>query len=131
MHLVQGDVQLFLEGLKFSPECITELSTLLCTDQMYVNIPKHLKMKPGIASLAWRIDVSLSQTNITSENPSDQRKKEILYHNTYVILILELTDGQTQTFRLSIPKFQELRFVIANALKTMIVLEKRKCMRKE
>ncbi|XP_075989670.1 COMM domain containing 5 Like Sm protein 4 [Anticarsia gemmatalis] len=117
------DVQTFLEGLRFSPDCVAELTSLLCMDQMYSNIPTHLRVKPGLLSLQWKIDVSLSQS-------TQQRNKESLQRTTYVILTIKLTDGQTNTYRLSIDKFQALRYSVASALKSMIVLERRNCMRK-
>ncbi|CAH2064955.1 unnamed protein product, partial [Iphiclides podalirius] len=125
----QTDIQIFLENLRFSPECIEELTSLLCTDKIYESIPKHLRVKPGVVSLQWRIDVSLCQNNICAENADPHRCKEIMQQCTNIILIFKLTNGQTNTYRLSIAKFHELRFVIASALKSMIVLEKRKCMR--
>ncbi|CAK1554246.1 unnamed protein product [Leptosia nina] len=128
---LEEDMNLFLESLKFSPECISELTTLLCTDKIYENIQRHLRIKPGIASLEWKIDVSLSQTNIRQENASPERTKEIMYRDSQVLLTLNLTNGQKHICRLSISKFHELRYVIASALKSMIVLEKRKCMRKD
>ncbi|CAH2083425.1 unnamed protein product [Euphydryas editha] len=126
-----NDMQTFLEGLSFSPECAAELTTLLCTDKIYENIPKHLRVKPGVINMQWKIDLSLSQSNIQSENANQQRTKEIMYRDTQIILVFNLTDGQTKTFRLSISKFHELRYIIASALKSMIILEKRKCMRKD
>ncbi|KAL0858305.1 hypothetical protein ABMA27_012205 [Loxostege sticticalis] len=125
------DVVTFLEGLRFSPECVSELASLVCVDKIYENIPTHLRVKPGLAGLQWKVDISLSQSNIQSENASSQRCKEILRRDTHVILILKLTDGQTNVYRLSINKFHELRFAVASALKSLIVLEKRKCMRKD
>ncbi|XP_072946965.1 uncharacterized protein LSm-4 [Epargyreus clarus] len=127
----EGDVRTFLEGLRFSQDCITELSTLLCVDSLYENIPRHLRVKPGVISMQWKIDVSLSQTNIQADNASEIRTKEILHRDTYIILIFELTDGRTNIYRLSINKFHEMRYNIASALKSMIVLEKRKCMRRD
>ncbi|KAH9627723.1 hypothetical protein HF086_017266 [Spodoptera exigua] len=73
----------------------------------------------------------LRQSTISSENPSQQRAREIMHRDTHVILILQLTDGRTNSYRLSYDKFHELRYIIASALKSMIVLEKRKCMRRE
>ncbi|CAH0757645.1 unnamed protein product [Diatraea saccharalis] len=58
----QDDVLNFLEGLRFSPECVTELASLLCVDKIYENIPTHLRMKPGLASMQWKIDISLRYT---------------------------------------------------------------------
>ncbi|XP_026747904.1 uncharacterized protein LOC113508923 [Trichoplusia ni] len=127
----QEDVQTFLEGLRFSPDCVTEFTTLLCTEKMYENIPLHLRVKPGLVSLQWKIDISLSQSTIAAEKPSPQRSKEIMHRDTYIILTLQLTDGRTLMYRLSIHKFHELRFTIASALKSIIVLERRKCMKKE
>ncbi|XP_004922259.1 uncharacterized protein LOC101742918 [Bombyx mori] len=127
----QDDVKTFLDGLRFSPECTSELSVLLCTEKLYENIPKHLRMKPGVVSLQWKIDVSLSQSTIETENPSPQRRKEIMHTLTHVIVTFVLTDGQIRTYRLSISQFHELRYVIASALKNMIILERRKCMKKE
>ncbi|XP_048002784.1 COMM domain-containing protein 5-like [Leguminivora glycinivorella] len=121
-----GDMKMFLENLRFSPDCVAELSTLLCAEQLYTNIPAHLRVKPGLAGLQWKIDMSLSQANM-----EDADQKQILRRDTFIILILKLTDGQTRTYRLSIAKFHELRFVVASALKSVIVLEKRKCMRKD
>ncbi|KPJ00408.1 hypothetical protein RR46_06998 [Papilio xuthus] len=74
---------------------------------------------------------NLNQNNIEAENANPERCKEITQRDTHIILILKLTDGQTKTYRLSIAKFHELRYVIASALKSMIVLEKRKCMRQD
>ncbi|KAF9421740.1 hypothetical protein HW555_002421 [Spodoptera exigua] len=125
------DVKQFLEGLRFSPDCVSELTTLLCTDKMYENVPAHLRVKPGLLSMSWKIDISLCQSTISSENPSPQRAREIMHRDTHVILILQLTDGRTNSYRLSYDKFHELRYIIASALKSMIVLEKRKCMRIE
>ncbi|XP_059050257.1 uncharacterized protein LOC131845233 [Achroia grisella] len=127
----QEDIKTFLEGLRFSPDCVAELTSLLCLEKMYENIPKHLRTKPGLVNLQWRIDLSLSQSNIASENADPERSKEIMRRDTHVILMLTLTNGQTNTYRLSISKFHELRYTIASALKNMIVLEKRSCMRKE
>ncbi|RVE47202.1 hypothetical protein evm_008170 [Chilo suppressalis] len=127
----QEDVKSFLDSLRFSPECVTELASLLCVDKIYENIPPHLRMKPGLESLKWKIDVSLSQSNIHSEKADPSRTKEIMRRDTRIILILKLTDGQTKSYRLTIVKFHELRYAIASALKSMIVLEKRKCMRKD
>ncbi|KPJ19536.1 hypothetical protein RR48_01513 [Papilio machaon] len=126
-----SDVRNFLENLKFSQECAEELTTLLCTDKIYDNIPRHLRMKPGLLSLQWKIDLSLCQNNIETENANPERCKEIMQRDTHIILILKLTDGQMKTYRLSIAKFHELRYVIASALKSMIVLERRKCMRQD
>ncbi|XP_023947432.1 COMM domain-containing protein 5 [Bicyclus anynana] len=126
----EDDMRLFLEGLRFSPDCASELMALLCTDQIYNNLQKHLRVKPGLLSLQWKIDVSLSQSTIQSENADKARSKEIMHRDTLVILTLTLTNGQTNIYRLSILKFHELRYVIASALKSMIVL-KRKCMRKD
>ncbi|XP_053622916.1 uncharacterized protein LOC128682299 [Plodia interpunctella] len=125
------DVAQFLEGLRFSPECVDELTSLLCIDKVYENIPKHLRVKPGLVSLQWKIDLSLSQSNISSEKASETQAMEIMQRDTHIILILTLTNGQTHTYRLSINKFHELRYTVACALKNMIVLEKRKCMRKD
>ncbi|XP_045783128.1 uncharacterized protein LOC123879467 [Maniola jurtina] len=127
----ENDMRLFLEGLRFSPECATELMTLLCADQIYKNLQKHLRVKPGVVNLQWKIDVSLSQSNIQAENADAKRSKEIMHRDTQVILTLTLTNGQINIYRLSIFKFHELRYVIASALKSMIVLEKRKCMRRD
>ncbi|OWR50010.1 hypothetical protein KGM_213287B, partial [Danaus plexippus plexippus] len=69
------------------------------------------------------------QSNISSEDADREQAKRIMYRDTKVILLFKLTDGQTHTCRLSVSKFHELRYVIASALKYMIVLEKRKCMR--
>ncbi|XP_041984000.1 uncharacterized protein LOC121736698 [Aricia agestis] len=124
------DMQTFLEGLRFSPECASELCNLLCTDEIYEHIPKHLRVKPGVVNLQWKIDVSLSQSNINSSVADEQKSKEIMHRDTKVILILTLTNDETRIYRLSISKFHELRYVIASALKSMIVLEKRKCMRR-
>ncbi|CAF4913871.1 unnamed protein product [Pieris macdunnoughi] len=128
---VEEDVQLFLESLKFNMECVSELTTLLCTDKIYTNLQRHLRIKPGIESLQWKIDVSMSQNNIRHENPTAERRKEILYRDTLVILTLCLTDGKKYIYRLTLSKFHELRYLIASALKSMIVLEKRKCMRRD
>ncbi|XP_063544930.1 COMM domain-containing protein 5-like [Cydia strobilella] len=125
----RGDMKVFLENLRFSPDCVAELATLLSAEQLYTNIPTHLRVKPGLAGLQWKIDMSLSQANMEDSTPEHQ--KQILRRDTHIILILKLTDGQTLTYRLSIAKFHELRFVVASALKSMIVLEKRKCMRKD
>ncbi|CAH2260936.1 uncharacterized protein LOC120635853 [Pararge aegeria] len=127
----ENDMLQFLEGLRFSTECATELMSLLCVDQIYTNLQKHLRVKPGVVSLRWRIDVSLSQSNIQSENADEKHRKEIMYRDTQVILTFTLTNGQINIYRLSISKFHELRYVIASALKSMIVLEKRKCMRRD
>ncbi|KAJ8704833.1 hypothetical protein PYW08_012153 [Mythimna loreyi] len=127
----QEDVRMFLEGLRFAPDCVTEFTSLLCTDKMYENIPTHLRVKPGLVSLQWKIDISLSQSSIASEHPSPERTNSLMHRDTHIILILHLTDGQTHTYRLSCEKFHELRFTVASALKNMIVLEKRKCMRRE
>ncbi|CAG4974248.1 unnamed protein product [Colias eurytheme] len=127
----EEDMQMFLEGLKFTPECVSELTTLLCMDKIYNNIQRHLRIKPGIASLQWKIDLSLSQTNIRKENANSERSKEIIHRDTQIILTLELTNGQKFLYRLSVNKFHEMRFVIASALKNIIVLEKRNCMRKD
>ncbi|XP_030030757.2 uncharacterized protein LOC115447702 [Manduca sexta] len=127
----QEDVTMFLEGLKFSPECTAEFTNLLCTEEMYENVPKHLRVKPGLLSLQWRIDMSLCQSNAQAESPTPQRLKELFHNFTYVILTLQLTDGTTTTYRLSIQKFHEIRYTVASALKNLIVMEKRKCMRKE
>ncbi|XP_038220517.1 uncharacterized protein LOC119838598 [Zerene cesonia] len=127
----EEDMQMFLEGLKFTPECVSELTAMLCTDKIYNNIQRHLRIKPGVASLQWKIDFSLSQTNIRKENSSLDRSKEIIHRDTQIILTLELTNGHKHLYRMSVNKFQELRFVIASALKNIIVLEKRKCMRKD
>ncbi|CAH0731147.1 unnamed protein product, partial [Brenthis ino] len=96
------DIHIFLEGIRFSPECAAELTTLLCTDKIYENIPRHLRVKPGLVNLQWKIDVSLSQSNIEAESANSQRTKEILYRDTQIILIFTLTDGQINTYRLSI-----------------------------
>ncbi|KAJ2942327.1 hypothetical protein O0L34_g15876 [Tuta absoluta] len=125
------DVTTFLEGLKFSSECTTEFAALLCTDKIYDSIPTHLRVKPALVSLQWKIDLSLGQANISAANPNLQQTKEILHRDTRIIIILNLSDGSTRTLRLSIAKFHEFRFTIASALKSMIVLEKRKCMRKD
>ncbi|PZC73792.1 hypothetical protein B5X24_HaOG208767 [Helicoverpa armigera] len=127
----QDDVRTFLEGLRFSPECVSEFTALLCTDKMYESVPLHLRVKPGLASLQWKIDISLCQSSIASETASAQRTKQLMHRDTYIILILTLTDGQTLTYRLSYEKFHELRYTIASALKSMIVLERRKCMKRE
>ncbi|XP_026760238.2 uncharacterized protein LOC113519379 [Galleria mellonella] len=127
----EEDVRAFLEGLRFNADCVTELTSLLCLDKMYDNIPTHLRVKPGLVSLQWKIDISLGQANISSENADSQRANEIMRRDTHIILILTLTNGQTNTYRMSISKFHELRYTVACALKSMIVLEKRKCMRKE
>ncbi|XP_050360335.1 uncharacterized protein LOC126780113 [Nymphalis io] len=126
-----SDMQIFLEGLRLSPECAAELTAFLCTDEIYQNIPKHVRMKPGIVNMQWKIDLSLSQSNIQSENATPQRSKEIMNRDTQIILIFNLTNGQTKTYRLSISKFHELRYIVASALKSMIILEKRKCMRRD
>ncbi|XP_013188984.1 COMM domain-containing protein 5 [Amyelois transitella] len=125
------DVTVFLESLRFSPECVEELTSLLCLDKVYENVPKHLRVKPGLVDLQWKVDISLSQSNMSSENANASQAKEIMRRYTHIILILTLTDGQTLTYRLSINKFHELRYTVACALKNMIVLEKRKCMRKD
>lgn len=125
------DVQIFLEGLRFSSECALELSTLLCTDKIYENIPKHLRLKPGLVNMQWKIDVSLSQSTIEGDDTNPKKNKEIMYKKTQVILIFTLTDGQINTYRLSLNKFLEFRYIIASALKSMIVLEKRKCMKRD
>ncbi|CAG9119959.1 unnamed protein product [Plutella xylostella] len=104
------DVQMFLEGLRFTPECIAELSPLLCTDQIYSALPKHLRVRPGLAGLQWKIDVSLSQSNLSTATDSATPANQIYARSTHVILTLQLTDGQTTTYRLSIAKFHELRF---------------------
>ncbi|XP_028167180.1 uncharacterized protein LOC114357655 [Ostrinia furnacalis] len=127
----QEDVVTFLEGLRFSPECVSELASLVCVDKIYENIPTHLRVKPGLAGLQWKIDMSLSQSTIHSESANPQRCKEILHRHTHIILILTLTDGQNHVYRLSLAKFHELRYAVASALKGMIVLEKRKCMRRD
>ncbi|CAB3238208.1 unnamed protein product [Arctia plantaginis] len=123
------DVKLFLEGLRFSPECVTEFATLLCTDKMYDSAPAHLRVKPGLVSMKWKIDISLSQSTHFNSSLSHQ-SKEIHSQHVFVILTFQLTDGQIHTYRLSINKFHELRYTVASALKAMIVLEKRNCMRK-
>lgn len=51
---------------RFSPECITELTTLLCADQIYRNLQKHLQTKPGVVNLQWKIDVSLRYTHVST-----------------------------------------------------------------
>ncbi|CAG4938859.1 unnamed protein product [Parnassius apollo] len=116
---------------RFSPECTEELTTLLCTDKIYENIPKHMRVKPGMVNMQWKIDISLCQNNIQAENANHERCKEILQRDTHIILTFQLTDGKTITYRLSIAKFHELRYTIASALKSMIVLEKRKCMSRD
>nr|XP_032528108.1 uncharacterized protein LOC116778273 [Danaus plexippus plexippus] len=55
----KSDLQAFLESLRFSADCAHELSSLLCSDIIYENMPKHLTVKPSIVSLKWKIDVSL------------------------------------------------------------------------
>ncbi|XP_048480074.1 COMM domain-containing protein 5-like [Plutella xylostella] len=125
------DVQTFLEGLRFTPECIAELSPLLCADQIYSALPRHLRVLPGLAGLQWRIDVSLSQSNLATATDSPTPANQIYARSTHVILTLQLTDGQTTTYRLSIAKFHELRYVVASCLKSVIVLERRKCMRRD
>ncbi|CAG9577559.1 unnamed protein product [Danaus chrysippus] len=125
----KSDLQTFLESLRFSSDCARELSSLLCSDVIYEKMPKHLTVKPGILSLTWKIDVSLSQSNISSENADGDQAKKIMFRDTRVILLFKLTNGQTYTCRLSVSKLHELRYVVASALKCMIVLEKRKCMR--
>ncbi|XP_050682618.1 uncharacterized protein LOC126977951 [Leptidea sinapis] len=125
----EDDMRLFLDGLKFPPECVNELVGLFCRDDLYENIPKHLRIKPGISGVQWKIDVSLSQNNIRNEMASAESVKEIMYRDTQVILQLQLTDGASYVYRLSLSKFHEMRYTIANALKSIIVLEKRKCMR--
>ncbi|XP_013136671.1 PREDICTED: uncharacterized protein LOC106101838 [Papilio polytes] len=125
------DIRNFLENLKFNPECAEELTALLCTDKIYDNIPRHLYIKQRLDNMQWKIDLSLCQNNIEAENANPERAKEIIQRDTHIILILKLTDAQTKTYRLSISKFHELRYVIASALKSMIVLEKRKCMRQD
>ncbi|KOB67659.1 COMM domain-containing protein, partial [Operophtera brumata] len=47
-------------GGPFSPECCSELSALLSTDSMYAHIPAHLRVKPALTGLTWKIDLSLS-----------------------------------------------------------------------
>ncbi|KAL4702186.1 hypothetical protein ACJJTC_013982 [Scirpophaga incertulas] len=123
------DARLFLEGLRFSPECIGELVVLVCADKIYETMPTHLRVKPGLLSMQWRIDMSLSQSNIRSENATLERAKEIMRRDVHIIVVFNLTDGQTRTYRMSVSKFHELRFVIASALKNIIVLDRRKCMR--
>lgn len=118
----EDDVRTFLEGLRFTPDCVSEFAVLLCTDKIYENVPAHLRVKPGVVNMQWKIDVSLSKSSETKKNESLQR-------NTFVILTFKLTDGQTNTYRLSIGKFHEFRYIIASALKAMIVLEKRNCMK--
>ncbi|XP_068627338.1 uncharacterized protein LSm-4 [Battus philenor] len=125
------DMRNFLENLKFSPECAEELSMLLCTEQIYENIPRHLLVKPGLVNMSWKIDISLCQKNIKLENANPERCKQIMQRDTHIILVLKLNNGQTNTYRLSVAKFHELRYTIASALKSLIVLEKRKCMRKD
>ncbi|KAM3955277.1 uncharacterized protein ACR2FA_010852 [Aphomia sociella] len=127
----QEDLRVFLEALRFNSDCVSELTALMSLDKIYDNIPTHIRVKPGLASLQWKVDISLSQSNISSENADVQKSKELMRRDTYVLLIFKLTNGQTNTYRLSINKFHELRYTIACALKNMIVLEKRKCMRKD
>ncbi|XP_049884379.1 uncharacterized protein LOC126379602 [Pectinophora gossypiella] len=129
----RDDLKVFLEGLQFTPECVSELSTLLCTEGVYASVPPHLRVKPGLAALHWRIDLSLSQarTPPTSPPAGPASRRTLLQQHTHVILLLTTTDGRTSTYRLLLAKFHELRFAVASALKSMIVLEKRKCMRKD
>lgn len=70
-----------------------------------------------------------SSQSAHSNSSSSQQSKEIHSQHVFVILTFQLTDGQTHTYRLSINKFHELRYTVASALKSIIVLEKRNCMR--
>ncbi|GBP68686.1 hypothetical protein EVAR_42477_1 [Eumeta japonica] len=68
------DTNTFLEGLRFNPECVVELASLLCRDEIYKNVPKHLQTKPGLVSLHWKIDLSLSQLNPLAPCPGEHSK---------------------------------------------------------
>ncbi|VVD00310.1 unnamed protein product, partial [Leptidea sinapis] len=57
------------------------------------------------------------QNNIRNEMASAESVKEIMYRDTQVILQLQLTDGASYVYRLSLSKFHEMRYTIANALK--------------
>nr|XP_032528112.1 uncharacterized protein LOC116778276 [Danaus plexippus plexippus] len=85
--------------------------------------------KSDLQAFLESLSIFSSQSNISSEDADREQAKRIMYRDTKVILLFKLTDGQTHTCRLSVSKFHELRYVIASALKYMIVLEKRKCMR--
>eukprot|EP00667_Euglena_gracilis_P027125 EG_transcript_33293 len=69
---------------------------------------------PGLADLRWRVDVTIS-TGVLQR----------AFVPT-VLAELTLTDGTIHTFELTVEQLQQFRFQVANALKDMLYLEKKR-----
>eukprot|EP00468_Gymnochlora_sp_CCMP2014_P006405 CAMPEP_0167751148 /NCGR_PEP_ID=MMETSP0110_2-20121227/6397_1 /TAXON_ID=629695 /ORGANISM="Gymnochlora sp., Strain CCMP2014" /LENGTH=167 /DNA_ID=CAMNT_0007636571 /DNA_START=135 /DNA_END=641 /DNA_ORIENTATION=- len=67
---------------------------------------------PGLASLRWRVDVTISTTSLSR------------VFRPVVLMSLTLSDGQIVTFETSVEKLNELRYCVAKLLKLTLDFEK-------
>ncbi|XP_058791702.1 COMM domain-containing protein 5-like [Phymastichus coffea] len=103
-----------LQELKFSPECIQDITAVLTgakRPNLIRNFAKKVEFFPYIVACKWRLDIIISSSLMS----------KVL--QPYILMEWILSDGKSYTFELSIPHFHKLRHAVAKVILEIQKLE--------
>ncbi|XP_011498055.1 PREDICTED: COMM domain-containing protein 5-like [Ceratosolen solmsi marchali] len=96
-----------LQELKFSPECIQDIFSVLTGPKrldLITSFTNKVDFFPHLIACKWRVDIIIS-SNLMSK---------IL--EPHVLLEWILSNGESYTFELSLPRFHQMRHAVAKLL---------------
>lgn len=114
--LKESDLKQSLKELKFSEECCNEFVTVFQDKKIDLYNSKSqfcFEYFHKLESFNWRIDITVSSNFLAKSL------------DTVIIFQMNLKNGETETFEVSMAKFQQLRFYVASILKEIEFIEKK------